>query len=102
MMNAALEAKATIVESTFHEFSPHGVSGVVVIAESHLTIHSWPEYCYAAVDVFTCGDLIDPQVAADYMIEKFESQGASMVEMFRGTSVYERRHKISKMREELP
>ena len=102
MMNAALEAKATIVEVTFHEFSPHGISGVVVIAESHLTIHSWPEYCYAAIDVFTCGDLIDPKVAADYLIEKFESESASIVEMSRGTSVHERKHKINLMREMLP
>jgi S-adenosylmethionine decarboxylase len=64
LKNAALEAKATIVEVAFHEFSPFGISGMVVIAESHLAIHTWPEYGYAAVDVFTCGDLIDPRVAA--------------------------------------
>jgi S-adenosylmethionine decarboxylase len=57
---------------------------MVVIAESHLAIHTWPEYGYAAVDVFTCGDLIDPRVAADYLIEKFQSKSPSMVEMKRG------------------
>lgn len=85
LKNAALEAKATIVEVAFHEFSPFGISGMVIIAESHLAIHSWPEYGYAAVDVFTCGDLIDPKVAANYLIEKFECKNPSMVEMKRGT-----------------
>ncbi len=84
LKNAALEAKATIVEVAFHEFSPFGISGMVIIAESHLAIHTWPEYGYAAVDVFTCGDLIDPRVAADYLIEKFQSKNPTMVEMKRG------------------
>lgn len=84
LKNAALEAKATIVEVAFHEFSPFGISGMVVIAESHLAIHTWPEYGYAAVDIFTCGDLIDPRVAATFLIEKFESKSPSIVEMKRG------------------
>lgn len=57
MEAAALAMGATIIESRFHHFSPLGVSGVVIIAESHLTIHTWPEYHYAAIDVFTCGDI---------------------------------------------
>ena len=84
LKNAALEAKATIVEVAFHEFSPFGISGMVVIAESHLAIHTWPEYGYAAVDVFTCGDLIDPRVAANYLIEKFKSKDPSIIEIKRG------------------
>lgn len=54
---AAIAMKATVVSSNFHHFSPLGVSGVVIIQESHLTIHTWPEYGYAAVDVFTCGEI---------------------------------------------
>jgi len=84
MVSAAQEAKATIVEIAFHEFSPFGISGMVVIAESHLSIHTWPEYGYAAVDVFTCGDLIKPEVAANYLIERFKCKSPSMVEMKRG------------------
>jgi S-adenosylmethionine decarboxylase proenzyme len=53
---AAIEAGATIVTKTFHRFAPQGVSGVVVIEESHLSIHTWPENGYAAVDFYTCGD----------------------------------------------
>ena len=63
MKKAALACGATIVSSVFHTFNPHGVSGVVVIAESHLAIHTWPEYGYAAVDVFTCGNLVDTNTA---------------------------------------
>ncbi|MDA8173886.1 MAG: adenosylmethionine decarboxylase [Nitrospiraceae bacterium] len=84
LIQAAREAAATIVDVSFHEFSPFGISGMVVIAESHLSIHTWPEYSYAAVDIFTCGDLIDPEKAAFYLIEKFGSKNPSVVEMKRG------------------
>jgi S-adenosylmethionine decarboxylase proenzyme len=57
LLAAATAMGARIVEERFHAFSPHGVSGVVVIAESHLTVHTWPEHGYAAVDVFSCGGL---------------------------------------------
>jgi S-adenosylmethionine decarboxylase len=69
MVSAAKEAKATIIDVSFHEFNPFGISGVVVIAESHLTIHTWPEFAYAAIDIFTCGDIIKPEVAASYLIK---------------------------------
>lgn len=84
-MNIAAErAGATIVSSTFHHFSPHGVSGVVVIAESHLTIHTWPEYGYSAVDLFTCGDTVDPWVAFEYLKREFGCSHHSAIEMKRG------------------
>lgn len=54
---AASAMGATILSSSFHPFSPIGVSGVVIIKESHLTVHTWPEYAYAAIDIFTCGEL---------------------------------------------
>ncbi len=57
MLDAARAANATIVGERFHHFAPHGVSGVVLIAESHLAIHTWPEHGYAAIDLFSCGDL---------------------------------------------
>jgi len=84
MVSAAREANATVVDVAFHEFSPFGISGMVVIAESHLSIHTWPEYSYAAVDIFTCGDTIKPDVAARYLIEKFQSKNPTIVEMKRG------------------
>lgn len=84
MLNACRLAKATIVRHTFHEFSPFGVSGVVVIAESHVAIHTWPEYNYAAVDIFTCGETIDPWVVFKYLEEQFESGQSSNMELKRG------------------
>lgn len=57
MLQAAEASGATIVTHSFHHFSPHGVSGAVIIAESHLAIHTWPEHGFAAVDFFTCGTI---------------------------------------------
>lgn len=83
-LEATRKSKATIISHNFHKFSPHGISGVVVIAESHVTIHSWPEYNYAAVDIFTCGDTIDPWVIQEYLKEAFDSKNISSMEMKRG------------------
>ena len=84
LVEAARRAQATIVDVVFHEFNPFGISGVVVIAESHLSIHTWPEYRYAAVDIFSCGDTLQPDVAASYLVEQFGAERTSMVEMQRG------------------
>ena len=84
MVEAAKRAQATIVDVAFHEFNPFGISGVVVIAESHLAIHTWPEFRYAAVDVFSCGETLQPQVAVDYLVEQLGAARASVVELQRG------------------
>ena len=97
MLDAATEAKATIVEHKFHEFNPFGISGMVIIAESHLSIHTWPEYDYAAVDIFTCGDIIKPQEAAEFLIERFGSLEPQIMEVKRGLiSIYDEElpHKV--------
>lgn len=83
MVDAALKAGATVINSTFHHFSPYGVSGVVVIQESHLAIHTWPEYGYAAVDLFTCGEM-DAWISFDYLKECFGAKNYSALEMKRG------------------
>ena len=74
MISAAKAIGATIVGQSFHKFSPQGVTGVLAIAESHLSIHTWPEYSYAAADLFTCGNDIDPEIAANILIEKLDSK----------------------------
>jgi spermidine synthase len=84
MVEAAKAAEATVINSTFHHFSPYGVSGVVVIQESHLAIHAWPEYQYAAVDIFTCGEEVDPWIAYDYLKQAFEATHGSSMEINRG------------------
>lgn len=84
MNEAARRCGATIVQSGFHRFEPYGVSGVVVISESHLAIHTWPEYGYASVDLFTCGDDVQPLIAYEYLREVFEAKGAEIQMIKRG------------------
>jgi len=84
MVGAAQKAGATVINSTFHHFSPYGVSGVVVIQESHLAIHTWPEYGYAAVDLFTCGEM-DAWISFDFLKECFGAKSYSAIEMKRGS-----------------
>ena len=87
LVDAASEAGALVVETVFHQFSPYGLSGVVVIAESHITIHTWPEYGYAAVDVFTCGqpELADAICAT--ISTKFKAQSTSARAVDRGLNL---------------
>lgn len=84
METAAVKAECNIIQSVFHHFNPIGVSGVVVISESHLTIHTWPEYDYAAVDVFTCGDEVNPKIALDHLCKIFEVDKMIIKEIDRG------------------
>lgn len=84
MVNAALESGAEIREVAFHKFTPQGVSGVVIISESHLTIHSFPEHGYASVDVYTCGDRIDPKEATDWITKELGSKKREIVNIPRG------------------
>lgn len=84
LIDATKASGATIISHNFHKFSPYGVSGVVVIAESHVSIHTWPEYNYAAVDIFTCGDTIDPWIIQEQLKDAFQSKNISSMEMKRG------------------
>ena len=84
-MRAAAEAAgAQVLSAHFHRFSPLGVSGVVLIAESHLTIHTWPERGYAAVDVFTCGERVDPWGAHRCLMAELAAERGEAVEVRRG------------------
>ncbi len=84
MVEAARAANATIMESAFHRFQPQGVSGVVVIAESHLAIHTWPETGYAAMDFYTCGDHTDPWAACEYAARALGAKTMLTTEVKRG------------------
>jgi len=75
---------ATALKTSFHQFAPQGVSGVIIIAESHFTIHTWPEYGYAALDIFTCGDSINSKKALDYIEKGLKVKTVSVTEMKRG------------------
>jgi S-adenosylmethionine decarboxylase len=87
VVEAAIDCGAMVLGESFHHFSPQGVSGVVVIAESHLSIHTWPEYGYAAVDIFTCGTTVEPEKAAEALIEKLGAKNHSLMEIQRGLLV---------------
>ena len=67
-----------IIGESFHRFNPQGITGVLAIAESHLSIHTWPELGYAAADIFTCGSSFQPQAAARLIIERMESKDPSI------------------------
>lgn len=84
MLKAARAADTTIIDSIFHHFKPHGVSGVVVIAESHFAIHTWPEHGYAAVDLFTCGARTQPWKAFRTVKKLFKATHFSVMNMERG------------------
>jgi S-adenosylmethionine decarboxylase proenzyme len=71
---AATEAGATVVNTVFHNFAPSGISGAVIIAESHITVHTWPEFSYAAVDVFTCGETIDARAVMALLVKFFAAR----------------------------
>jgi S-adenosylmethionine decarboxylase proenzyme len=70
MIEAAKLAGASIVGSHFHAFAPHGLSGMVIIKESHLAVHTWPENEYAAVDFFTCSASFDHKKAIDFIFQE--------------------------------
>jgi S-adenosylmethionine decarboxylase len=84
LLEAARASGATVLNHFFHRFSPQGVSGVVVIAESHIAIHTWPEYGYAAVDVFTCGERVNPWDAYYKLKELLGSKQTKVSEVTRG------------------
>ena len=74
LVEAARRCGATIVDRCFHRFSPQGISGVVIIAESHLGIHTWPEHGYAAVDLFTCGSSLRTDDCFRYLRDALRCQ----------------------------
>jgi S-adenosylmethionine decarboxylase proenzyme len=81
---AVRKSGATAIRSVFHRYHPQGISGVVVIAESHFSIHTWPEYGYAAVDFFTCGQTVNPHKAHEYMLEALRCESSDVTELNRG------------------
>lgn len=81
---AAKLAGATIVNTNFHKFSPQGVTGILLVEESHFSIHTWPEHNYAAVDLFTCSDSMNYQLALDEIFSELECQSNDIKVIDRG------------------
>jgi len=101
MNEAARAARANVVASVFQPFVPQGVTGVVVIEESHLSIHTWPEYGYAAVDFFTCGQA-DPELAHDVLKRGLSAKVAEVMHVDRGMptpgpGIHTRSHRVERV-----
>lgn len=84
MVHAALLAGAEVREVVFHKFQPQGVSGVIIISESHLAIHTFPEFSYAAVDIYTCGHRLNPNDAYCYIANQLQASCTLVKEIPRG------------------
>ena len=84
LLAAVSSSGATAIHDFAHNFTPHGVTAIVVIAESHFAVHTWPEYGFAAVDLFTCGDTVDPWAAFEHLGKALRATLHSVVEMRRG------------------
>ena len=84
LIDSANRCGATIIEYHFHQFAPQGVSGMILIAESHLSVHTWPENGYVAVDIFTCGESMRPEVAIEVLEAAFKAKRVDVLKVTRG------------------
>ena len=100
MLQAASKSGATVINSTFHHFSPFGVSGVIVIQESHFSIHCWPEYGFASIDLYTCGDTVDPWEAYKQLKSSLGATHGSTMELSRGQSSLISDHAASDLKDD--
>ena len=83
LQEATRAGNATLIRSFVHRFSPHGLTALALIAESHVALHTWPEYGYASVDVFTCGDA-DPEAILDRLIATYRPREVQRLTLDRG------------------
>jgi S-adenosylmethionine decarboxylase proenzyme len=84
MLEAARVSGATVVTQSFHHFAPLGISGVVIVSESHLAIHTWPEHRFAALDYFTCGERVDQARAVEAMRVALGAERVTVRDVLRG------------------
>lgn len=84
LTEAVKRAGATLIDVQVHPFNPHGVSGMALLAESHISVHTWPELGYVALDVFTCGERVRPEAAVEVFRDLFAPHQVSVVEIQRG------------------
>lgn len=84
LLTAIADAGGTYVTDVFHEFSPHGLSGIIVIAESHVALHTWPENDFAALDVFSCTRALDQNLIIARLAEWLKTEARHVQEHERG------------------
>lgn len=84
LIGAAKSAKSTLLKIAIHKFNPQGITGVVLLAESHIALHLWPEFNYLAIDIFTCGGKVKPFKALQYLRKKFKPKKVQIYKIKRG------------------
>jgi S-adenosylmethionine decarboxylase len=84
LYTAAKRANNTPLKAMVHKFAPHGITAVILLAESHIAIHSWPEYNYVAVDIFTCGKKTRPRKAIEYLRQQYDAREVKIQEIKEG------------------
>ncbi len=84
LREATTHGLATLMGEVSYKFHPQGVTALALLAESHISVHTWPEHGYAAADIFTCGDRANPQRASNFLIEKFQAKSHSLTKLVRG------------------
>ena len=89
LLRAAKEANSTPLEISLHTFSPHGLTGVVLVAESHIAIHTWPEINYMALDIFTCGKNVKPNKALEFLKRELKPKKVFVQKLKRGMTANE-------------
>ncbi|MEO1210432.1 MAG: adenosylmethionine decarboxylase [Cyanobacteria bacterium J06638_20] len=85
LRESADRAKATFLGDLIHKFDPQGITALALLAESHISIHTWPEKGYAAVDVFTCGNHTEPEAACHHFIQRLQAGRHSLCTLPRET-----------------
>lgn len=86
LLEAAKVSNASVLDTIFHQFKPNGATALLLLAESHISIHTWPEHGYIAVDVFTCGTKMKPQLAIDYLKNKLKPERSEIQTIDRGVN----------------
>jgi len=84
LITAAKQANNTPLEVTVHKFQPQGITGVILLAQSYIALHTWPEFNYVAIDIFTCGDKTSPHKALDYLKQEFQPKKIEIRKIKRG------------------
>jgi S-adenosylmethionine decarboxylase len=85
LREAVDRARATLLKQVSNQFSPQGVTALGILAESHISIHTWPEHGYAAVDIFTCGNRAMPERACAYLVDALSAKHHTIERIERGT-----------------
>lgn len=83
LYQACKKAKFEVIKGCFHQFEPQGNSGVILLAESHISYHAYPEHNYVSIDCYVCGKS-DPMIAIDYLIEALEPNKYNLTKLLRG------------------